>query len=165
MSELAPTETDALLYCSFWLGAHCFGVPASAVSEVHAPVPLTRIPGAPSAVRGYVNLRGQLYLVLDPAELLLGTAAASIGDAELIVFRTEIGEAFVIAVDRVGDMLPIPPEQIHVPKARTGDVDLTSQSHRLESLVAGHATLEEFLVTLVEPRKLLPAAFSPAGIV
>jgi chemotaxis signal transduction protein len=146
------------LYCSFWLGEHCFGVPSIAVSEVHRSVPITTIPGAPSAVSGYVNLRGQLYLVLDPYELLIGESAADNRGAELIVFRPEVGEAFALRVLRVGEMLPIPGAEIHTPKARTGDVDLSNGAQRHEALIAGHATLESHLVTLIDPSKLLPAA-------
>jgi chemotaxis signal transduction protein len=156
-----PTQLTSLesLYCTFWLEGQCFGIPSSTVSEVHAPVPLTTIPGAPAAVRGYVNLRGQLYLVLDPGELLLGRPQPAQATHELIVFQAEVGEAFAIAVERVGDMLPIAAEQIHVPRARTDDVDLSSEEHRAARLIVGHATLATQLVMLVEARELLTAAF------
>ena len=158
MLETTSSESYVELYCSFWLGEQCFVVPSIAVSEVHTPVPMTSIPGAPPAVSGYVNLRGQLYLVLDPCRLLVGESAADNGGAELIVFRPEVGEAFAIRVGQVGDMLPIPRAEIHRPKARTGDVDLPNGIQRRESVIAGHATLESHLVTLIDPGKLLPAA-------
>lgn len=162
MSETTMHETLGELYCTFWLREHSFGVPSTTVSQVHAPAPLTTIPGAPPAVLGYVNLRGQLYLVLDPSELLLSRPQQVAERAELIVFRAEIGEAFAIAVDRVGDMLPIPEARIHVPKARPDDVDLSVTEQRLASLSVGHATLDSVLVTLVDPSKLLPVAFATA---
>lgn len=162
MPDDRSNENNAELFCSFWLGEHCFGVPSTAVSQVHAPAPLTCIPGAPTAVQGYVNLRGQLYLVLDPGELLLQRPLPAGQEAELIVFRAAIGEAFAIAVERVGDMLTIPGTQIHTPGGRTGDVDYSSDARLTESLIAGHARLAAFLVTLVEPHKLLPAAFACA---
>lgn len=158
MAETRQGDQTSQLYCSFWLGEHCFAVPSSTVSEVHAPAPLTWVPGAALAVRGYVNLRGQLNLVLDPAALLLGESQPAEGENELIVFRAEIGESFAIAVERVGDMLEIPGSQIHVPKSRTDDLDLSDETHRIERLIVGHATLDSLLVTLIEPRELLSAA-------
>lgn len=160
MLEPAQLTSLANLYCTFWLEGQCFGIPSSTVSEVHAPVPLTPIPGAPAAVRGYVNLRGQLYLVLDPAELLLGRPQPAQATHELIVFQAQVGEAFAIAVERVGDMLPISHEQIHVPRPRTDDVDLSNDEFRAARLIVGHATLEAQLVVLVEAKELLPAAFA-----
>lgn len=162
MPETTSVETAVELYCSFWLGDLCFGVPSTAVREFHAGAPLTPVPGAPSAVRGYVNLRGQLFLVLDPSELLLGAPRPADPSADLIVFRPDVGEAFAISVGRVGEMLPIARGQIHVPKARTDDVDLPVGAHRSERLIEGHATLDSLLVTLVDPRQLLPATFADA---
>lgn len=163
MPKTTLTESAVDLYCSFWLGDHCFGVPSTAVREFHAAAPLTPVPGAPSAIRGYVNLRGQLFLVLDPSALLLGSPGSASQSAELIVFRPEVGEAFAISVGQVGEMLPIAQAQIHVPKARTDDVDLSVAARRSERLIVGHATLDSLLVTLVEPQRLLPAAFADAA--
>lgn len=161
MPEATNSSTSANLYCTFWLEGQCFALPSSSVSEVHAPVPLTRIPGAPAAVRGYVNLRGQLYLVLDPSELLQGHPQPAQDVHELIVFQAEVGEAFAIAVERVGDILSISDAQIHVPRPRTDDVDLSSQEYRASQLIVGHATLDAQLVMLIRPNDLLPAACSP----
>jgi chemotaxis signal transduction protein len=110
-----------------------------------------------------VNLRGQLFLVLDPGELLLGLPQPGDTPLELIVFRDEVGESFAIAVERVGDMLPVPAAQIHEPKARTDDVDLSDRRQRAENLTVGHATLDAQLVTLIDPRRLLSAAFADAA--
>lgn len=162
MADTIARESATELYCSFWLSEHCFGVPSTAVSQVHAPAHVTTIPGAPSAVHGYVNLRGQLYLVLDPSELLLARPQAESKNCELIVFRAEVGEAFAIAVERVGDILAIPQARIHVLQARSDNVELSVAERRSTNLILGYARLDELLVTLVEPRKLLPSAFSSA---
>lgn len=153
-------SNGAELYCSFSIGMHCFGIHAKAVREVHTPVPLTPIPGSPPAVLGYANLRGHLHLVLDPGELLLRAPISVDDSAGMIVFRPEVGEAFAIAVERIGEILSIPRGEIHVPKARADDIDLSDTDWRSESLVAGHATLDPRLVTLIDPAKLLEAAFA-----
>mgnify|MGYP002780930330 CR=1 FL=1 len=162
MMEAIENDSPIALYCSFWVGRHCFAVPSNAVSEVHTPVPVTRVPGLKSTVSGYVNLRGQLYLVLDPGELLIGAPIAD-GSAGLIVFRPEVGEAFAICVDQVGDMLSIHRAKIHTPKARADDIDLSDDSHNRESLISGRATMETCLVTLIDASKLLPAALHDGG--
>lgn len=159
MASPLETAANTQLYCSFWLQDHCFGIPAETVSEVHASTPLTPIPGAPTAVLGYVNLRGQLFLVLDPSELLLGVPQPLEAVMDLIVFQPAAGEAFAIRVDRVGEFAEIPGDQVHVPKNRTGDVSLSNESARSQRMSAGHATLDALLMTLVNPRQLLSAAF------
>lgn len=163
MPETSAMEGDKELFCSFSLGEHHFAVRTRSVSEVHTPVPLTPIPGAPKAAIGYVNLRGQLFLVLDPGELLLGVPVSPDECSGLIVFRPEIGEAFAIAVERIWDILSIAPSQIHVPRGRADDVDLSNTTFRSESLVSGYATLDSVLVTLVDPAKLLSEAVLDNG--
>jgi purine-binding chemotaxis protein CheW len=150
-------------YCSFWLCNECFGVPARAIKEVHGPTPITPIPGAPPSVSGYVNLRGQLYLVLDPRKLLTGEIGAG-DEGQLLVFQATEGEAFAIRASRIGEIAGFAADQIDLPKnqdmaGRSNEPDL-----RPARLVTGYAKLERFIVTLVEPRELLAAAFHTSPV-
>ena len=155
---LAELPTAApVLYCSFWVGKRQFGVPVLLVKEVHAPTATTPIPGTPPAVRGYVNLRGNLYLLIDPDELLTGDAKPVAADGDLIVFKATAGENFAIQTDRVGDIVAVRGEQIAVPKTDAGQA--SGRQRCTESLIIGHAKLDHTLLTLVEPRELLAAVF------
>ena len=149
-----PTTAAPALYCTFWIGERQFGVPAVLVKEVHAPTATTPIPGTPPAVRGYVNLRGNLYLLVDPGELLTGDARPAAADGDFIVFKATAGENFAIQTDRVGDIVAVRGEQIAMPKAAQARAQ-----HGTERLIVGHAKLEHTLLTLVEPCELLAAVF------
>ena len=59
----------------FRTGGRVFAVEAGAVREILPATPSTRIPGAPAAVRGLVNVRGTLVTVVD-AGLAIGVRAA-----------------------------------------------------------------------------------------
>ena len=144
-------------YCGFRVGKRKFGVPVFLIKEVQAPTPIAPVPGAPPAVRGYVNLRGNLYLVLDPRELLTGESSNVAEDGHFIVFNALAGEAFAIQTDGVEDIVSIGEDQIDVPNAETRR--LTDGNGQLQPLVTGHAKLEDGLMTLVEPRQLLSAVF------
>ena len=152
-----PTTAAPVLYCTFWIGERQFGVPALLVKEVHAPTATTPIPGTPSAVRGYVNLRGNLYLLIDPGELLTGDAKPVAADGDFIVFKATAGENLAIQTDRVGDIVAVRDEQIAVPKTDAGQA--SGRQRCTERLLIGHAKLEHTLLTLVEPRELLAAVF------
>ncbi len=54
----------------FWIGSERFGLPLAAVREVVNPAATSRVPRAPSAVRGIMNLRGRVVTVVDLAQLL-----------------------------------------------------------------------------------------------
>jgi chemotaxis signal transduction protein len=134
MPSFTPNADAAGIFCTFWLAEHCFAVPSWTIREVHRAVPLTPIPGTSQTIRGYVNLRGQLYLVL-------------------IVFRHEVGEAFAIEVDAIGDIMPISVEQHHVQIAAQDSSGYQDATALLPGLVTGHATLATQLVTLLDPRQ------------
>lgn len=151
------TIADAALYCGFRLGDRRFGVPVSLVKEVHEPMPIAPIPLAPRGLRGYANLRGKLYLVLDPRELLTGESARAAQGGHLIVFNASAGEDFAIHTDGVEDILQIRAEQIDVPKADA--TRTTDENSHWQRLITGHAKLDDALMTLIEPRELLDVVF------
>ena len=51
--------------CTFWLDGRCFGIAVTDVQEVVQHQRLTRVPLAPAAVSGLLNLRGQILTALD----------------------------------------------------------------------------------------------------
>lgn len=152
------TTADAVLYCGFRLGQRRFGVPVSLVAEVHAPMAIAPIPRSPRDLRGYVNLRGNLYLVLDPRELLTGESAHAAQGGHLIVFKNAAGENFAIQTDGVEDILQIRDDQIDEPKADA--MRTAGENDRWQRPITGHAKLDEGMMTLVEPRELLDVVFS-----
>lgn len=143
------------LYCTFGAGGHRFGVPAQLVREVHAATAITPIPGAPPAVLGYANLRGRLYLVVHAHLLLAPGEATPEAETQLVVFKPEAGESFALETGAIGEMVAIAPHQIDVPQQNE-----TAQG--TTSCVIGYAKLDHELITLIDPRHLLTAAFTTA---
>lgn len=160
MPETLSAEPVSELYCSFWLEGRWFGVPAHCVREVHAPVAITPIPGAPRTVVGYVNLRGQLFLVLDPCELLAGCCGDDTSDAHLVVFKSTAGEAFAIQAGRVGEIVAVRPDQVDVPKPLAEGPRYDGDDLDGSTVVVGHAKMDSGLLMLIDPKRLLPAVFA-----
>jgi len=150
MNEVNVHDATAALYCTFWVDGYWFGVDAQQVREVHALPELTPIPGAPRAVAGYVNLRGQLYLALDAREMLT-SAATGAAAAHLVVFRPSAGESFALVVDSLGDMVEAAHDRIDVAKR-------PAEAAGSAPLTLGHARLERGMLALIDPRLLLTAA-------
>lgn len=57
--------SKAKRYCTFALDGLFLGVPVERVQEVTDFREITRVPSAPPIVRGLINLRGQIVMVLD----------------------------------------------------------------------------------------------------
>jgi purine-binding chemotaxis protein CheW len=96
-------------FCTFELGTMLLGLEAKLVQEVLRSQPVTEVPLAPAVVRGLMNMRGQIVLVVDLRRRLgLPDPPADARRVNVLV-RTEDGLVSLL-VDRVGDVLEINPE-------------------------------------------------------
>ncbi len=91
-----------------------YALPLSAVREVVvAPTHYTRVPRAPAAVRGVVNLRGRVVPVVD-LKALLGVSAATSTPAGKVVLldrgRRELG-LLITDVDGIESIEKVGPAQ------------------------------------------------------
>lgn len=110
MSEIKANEEDVkMLFCSFYAGGNLFGIRILDVKEVTSEVTITPVFHAPPEVRGYVNIRGQIHLVLD-FKMLLGFSGGQETAKDdssncVILLKSHVGEAFGLLVDRVSDVI------------------------------------------------------------
>jgi len=97
-------------FCTFLLGDLFFGIEVLQVQEVIRSQLMTRVPLAPRAVRGLINLRGQIVTAIDLRERL-GLPPLEPGrDPMNVVVRTADG-AVSLLVDEIGDVLETESEQ------------------------------------------------------
>ncbi len=105
---------DSKQFCTFYLGDLFFGVEVENVQEVFRYQEMTRVPLAPSVVRGLINLRGQIITAIDLRSRL---AMEQLPEERLpmnVVVRT--GEGVVcLLVDEIADVLEVPEESFERP--------------------------------------------------
>lgn len=80
-------------------------LPAGIVREVLPSLPITRIPGVPSAVEGLVNVRGALLTLID-AHVLLGRPRDRNTDHEVVTVECS-GRQWGLAVGAVLDFVEL----------------------------------------------------------
>jgi len=83
-----------------------FAVEAGAVLEILPATPATRIPGAPAAVRGLVNVRGMLVTVVDAARAI-GLAPGLQATGGVLVLVKSRSRPVALAVDEVLDLATV----------------------------------------------------------
>ncbi|HXW96695.1 MAG TPA: chemotaxis protein CheW [Gemmatimonadales bacterium] len=91
-------------FCTFRLGDLFLGIDVLQVQEVLRTQAMTRVPLAPRAVRGLINLRGQIVTAIDLRERLGLPSLEDGRQAMNVVVRTEDG-AVSLLVDDIGDVL------------------------------------------------------------
>jgi purine-binding chemotaxis protein CheW len=129
-----PVEA-ARPFCTFRLEERLFGLDVRWVKEVAVPPPITPIAHAPDSVHGYVNLRGQIHLVID-LKILLGFAPTKVQpDTRIVLFKSALGDPFGVLVDRIGDIVQLRLDQIEDQRpeeSRDGDNPLTCGIGKLD---------------------------------
>ena len=98
------TATVAEQYCTFWVAGHFFGVSVNEVQEVLRHQPMTPVPRANEAVRGLINLRGQIVTAVD-LRVRLGLPSREDGELPMNVIVRSRGEVVSLLVDDIGDVI------------------------------------------------------------
>lgn len=135
-------------YCTFELGPLLLGVEARSVQEVLRFQPITPVPLAPTFVRGLMNLRGQIVLVVDLCKRMGEQQSPDTVRPINVLTRTPSGLVSLLA-DRIGDVIEVEPEQFDaVPDTLQGPA---------REVVAAALRLPERLLLLLDPQRV--AAF------
>jgi len=123
-------------------------VEAGAVREIIAAQDATRIPGAPSAVLGLVNVRGTLVPVVDTSAAI--GLPVSQGTASLVLIERN-GRPVGLAVDEVLDLVTVPSSALG---DRTVLPGVRPDMVQAVGTAAGHDFMQLATDALLEP--LLP---------
>jgi len=108
VNALAPAGVhDGGRFVTFVIGELFFGVEVKTVQEVLRAQSITRVPLAPEAVRGLINLRGQIVSAVDMHRRLGLGIRAETGDASMSIIVRAGSEATSLLVDDIGDVLDI----------------------------------------------------------
>lgn len=99
----------------FGLGDHRFAIPVAAVSTLaEVPDELTRVPRAPTAIEGMVDLRGEITAVVDPRVHFPGIGGSDRSGRErlLVLDRPADQQSAAIRVDDVIGVETVPVSDI-----------------------------------------------------
>jgi purine-binding chemotaxis protein CheW len=157
MIELAGNETIQM--CTFRMAGRLFGVDIMDVKEVNGNIDITPIHHAPAIVCGYMNIRGQILLVVDLRRIFGFEASAHIEpSSKVVIFKPTVDEPFGILVDSVGDVVNVE-KQLIVDRRTHESGEVTAQNRELRrarnELVLGVSPLEKELLLVLNARRIL----------
>lgn len=142
---------DVTQYCTFRVERLMLGIDVHVVQEVMRPLDGTRVPLAPSAVVGLINLRGQIVTAVDLRRRLKLPDRAAHEPSMNIVMRTS-DEAISLVVDEIGDVIEVSHDTFErVPDSLQGEA---------RQLIKGVHKLNDQLLLVLDGA--LVAASSPA---
>ena len=136
----------------FRLGAEEFGLPIAAVDEIaRLPETVTRVPRAPSFVKGVMNLRGRIVPLIDQSARFGFDPESSTGARKRVIIShiDDLLAGFI--VDEVREILTLSNSQIRVAPS------IASEDPRTFDRVA-MLDVEGRMILMVDPRELLSRA-------
>lgn len=145
-AEIRDMET--IQFVTFYFGDHLFGLPIDQVIEINRLLEVTPVPLAPQYVAGVVNLRGQILTSVHLARRIgLRFEGERGGQNNVIMGRGE--EPISLLVERIGDVISVPKDQIEPPPVLIEgmDVDFVRQVCKLANrllIVLDAEALERF---------------------
>lgn len=135
-------------YLTYRLGAEEYGVDIQKVQEIRSCETPTRIPGAPSYVKGVVNLRGVIVPIID-LRMKLGCERADYNPFTVVIVLAVHKRVVGVVVDSVSDVLDLQAEAIKPPPEMAA-------GHGAD-FVTGIASVAERMLMLVDMDTLLGA--------
>jgi chemotaxis signal transduction protein len=135
-----------------------YGVNILDVKEISPDVDITPIYHAPKEAKGYVNIRGQIYLILD-IRTTLGYEEKEIdNDSRLVLFKPSVADPFGILVDKIGDVVSAMSTQVE--KTKVSDPETASGADVMD----GVCKLEKSLLVILNPARILGSMKFDVGV-
>lgn len=145
-------------FCTFWVAERLYGVDILDVKEINSECEFTPVFHAPTEVNGYVNIRGQIHLIIDLRLLLGFESNESPGASCIVLFKSEVGESFGVSVDRVGDVVEVEEESIESrSKEGPGQSKEAERQASGGDLGAGVCKLDDQLLVILDAARFLDA--------
>ena len=144
---------------TFSLGGEVYGVDILRVKEIRGWSPVTRIPQAPDAVLGVLNLRGLIVPIVD-LRVRFAMQSAEFNAVTVVIvlsLRTADGERECgIVVDSVRDVVDIAAGSVRPAP--------TMQGCQANEVIEGITTLGEQMLVLLDADRLVSGELSPLAL-
>ena len=127
----------------FKLGDEHFAVETDRVQSINDIMSITKVPKAPSYIRGLINLRGSIKSLVD-LNLLLDVNHGN--EQNSIIILTVEDEEIGISVDEVEEVLDIDEKNIQ---------KLNKDNDKIQPYIKGILNYEDKLLTIIDIDKLL----------
>lgn len=106
MSLVTSSHATTRQFAAFWLGELLLGIDLHRVQEINRVGQITLVPDAPPAVRGVINLRGEVVTVMD-LRTILGLPPAEVNGLSRLIIANSQEEQIGLLVDQVADVLTV----------------------------------------------------------
>ncbi|MGI6364559.1 MAG: chemotaxis protein CheW [Bacillota bacterium] len=135
-------------YVVFQLEDELYGVEILQVRGIEKMLPLTRVPNAPSFVKGVCNLRGSVIPVIDLKKRLGLASTGEVSDAKIIIVN--VGKQVVgMTIDAAADVVSLDSNQVEPSPTLVSGIDA--------QFISGVAKVSNRLLIILDMERILTA--------
>lgn len=144
-----------LRYCTFRLSDRLYGVAIRDVKEINTEVRYTPIFHATKEIKGYINIRGQIYLLIDLRKVFGFEDKKEDANTRVLLFMPEVGELCGILVDSIEDVVTV--DEMEIENRRKSDKEAPDGQDRRRGHDVGEGVckLTDELLIILSARKLV----------
>jgi purine-binding chemotaxis protein CheW len=115
------TDIKSLDIATFYVRESVYGIDLLKIQEINKLLVLTPVPGAPSYVRGILNLRGQIVTVIDLG-YKLGLPETRVNRKGRNIIARSAGEHIGLLVEEISEVIRVNVEEIEAPPANMNGI-------------------------------------------
>ncbi len=150
------------IFCTFRVAGRLFGADILDIREINQKIDFTKISHAPEDLKGYVNIRGKLYLIADMRKIMGFDTTNYDKNSRLILFKPRVADSFGIIVESIGDTVKVNEDEIFDRRKGEKNVSKEILERRKDSANVGIGVckLEKELMVAVNPSNIVKKVLS-----
>ena len=137
---------SSLSFSTFAIDHFHFGIRTTDVTELTRDNEVTPVPLSPAAVKGLINLRGQIVTAINLRHRL-GISGTDYGERPISLFYSLNGHLFGFLVDAVNDILEVDERAFEPPPGHLPE--------SAQEFISGVYKLEDRLLFVLDPKKIV----------
>ena len=158
-------DNDKIQLCSFWISSRLFGVNILDVKEVSNDIAITPVFHAATSIEGYMNIRGQIHLVVDIRQYFGFEKNANNANNRVVLFKQSVDEPFGILVDKMDDVISVDVsliEERRNKKNENSDFKGSDKRTAYGEMTSGVCKLQNGLLVVLNAKGILQAVENTA---
>ena len=145
-NPIAVTAFSAMEFLAFTLGDEEYGIDIQKVQELRGYDAVTHIANSPAFIKGVVNLRGIIVLIID-MRIKFNLGDPTYDQFTVVIILNIAGRVMGMVVDSVSNVITLTPEQVKPPPEMGAALDT--------NYLIGLGVLEERMLILADIDQLM----------
>lgn len=153
--KIKQTLGDIEQFCTFRIAGRLFGLSLLDVREVNSELSFTKIFHADQSVRGYMNIRGQIHLVIDLRILLGFEPMQDFDEHRVVIFKPSVADASGVLVDSIADVVEVSSDLMEERRKDDQTGFVPDKREINAELIKGVCRLKDELLVVLDSKKIV----------